>query len=154
MWIREMDERSARKTMEWRYEPPYDLYNDPFSEESLQEKLDGSYRAVLDENGELFGFYCTGESAVIPVGKKLGVYEDAAIDIGLGMCPDMTGKGYGRAFMAAIIEDINTEETLRLSVAVFNERAIKLYEAFGFERAHRFETEKNAFITMLRTSDN
>lgn len=150
MLIKEMDEDSARKTMEWRYEPPYDLYNDPFSEESLQEKLDSSYRAVFDEEGELFGFYCTGESAKIPVGVKLGIYDAPATDMGLGMRPDMTGKGYGKRFMATILEDINAQEALRLSVAVFNERAIRLYEDFGFQRDHRFETEKVEFITMVR----
>lgn len=91
----QMTEAAATEILEWRYRYPYDFYNNEKSEESMAEMLDGSYHIVLNEAGELFGFYCTGKSAQVPAGRKTGAYPSGFIDFGLGMRPAETGQGKG-----------------------------------------------------------
>lgn len=72
---RPMTEGDAREIMAWRYPYPYDFYNGEASDESLQELMNGTYRAV-DRYGRLFGFYCTGAGAQVPAGHERGVYRE------------------------------------------------------------------------------
>lgn len=56
--------------------------------------------------------------------------DDQTFDIGLGMRPDLTGKGKGFGFLEEGINFVKTTykpERITLSVATFNERAIKVY---------------------------
>lgn len=148
-----MDEDLARKILTWKYEPPYDFYNNEVNEEGMREFLAGTYRAITDDEGEVFGFLCTGKSAQIPVGNNYGVYKDNFVDIGLGMHPDYTGKGYGYDFMTFILKYIKENYTgvpMRLSVATFNKRAIHLYEQIGFVKQDKFKTDVADFITMVK----
>ncbi|MCA0987401.1 GNAT family N-acetyltransferase [Guptibacillus algicola] len=150
--IKEMDLDSARSTLSWRYEPPYDFYNNEMDEESIKERLDGSYQAItLDD--ELFGYLCIGEQAQIPIGHKYGVYHERCVDMGLGMNPDYVGKGYGYGFCERIMNHIkenNPGVPIRLSVATFNKKAIHLYEKLGFVKKDKFDTGHAEFITMIK----
>lgn len=133
--IKDMDENLARQTISWIYEEPYDFYNNELNEEGIKERLDGSYRAIIDDNEEVVGFLCTWQTAQIPVGIKYGVYNDKFVDVGLGMNPDYVEKGYGydfSTFVISYIKERNTGVPIRLSVATFNKRAIHLYEKIGF----------------------
>jgi [ribosomal protein S18]-alanine N-acetyltransferase len=60
---------------------------------------------------------------------------ESTIDIGLAMHPNRTGKGKGEAFTRAGVDFSIARyapETLTLSVAAFNNRAIKVYKKVGF----------------------
>ncbi len=151
--MKEMNEDAAIEMLEWKYEKPYDFYNNEINEDTINELLDGSYKVLFDEREEVFGFMCTGEAARIPIGHQYGIYPDNFIDMGLGMNPKYTGKGYGYDFCSFIIQYINENNIgipIRLSVATFNERAIHLYERLGFKKRDRFSTESREFITMIR----
>jgi GNAT superfamily N-acetyltransferase len=63
--------------------------------------LDGSYYAATDEQGTLVGFFCFGAPAQVPGGQLCGLYADDALDIGLGVRPDLTGRRLGREFLTA-----------------------------------------------------
>lgn len=133
-----MTEGIARAIGAWRYKPPYTFYNpDPKAlDEILAQMLDGSYYAVLDDQGELAGFVAFGATAQIPGGHTHGAYRDEALDIGLGMRPDLTGHGLGLEFLEACIafaRERYAPPMLRLSVATFNQRAITVYQRAGFE---------------------
>lgn len=149
--IREMTEEEAIQSLKWEYEPPYDFYNVAYDEESLSERMDGSYKVVYD--GETFiGFFCTGESARVPAGNKTGVYEQDFVDMGLGLHPEWTGQGKGFQFGMKVLTYIKETEPgypVRLSVATFNKRAIRLYENMGFVKKDTFYTSTHPFITMV-----
>ena len=150
--ISAMDGAAAQEVARWRYPPPYDLYN--MSDEPLAL---ASFLAVaadyycIREGGELVGFCCFGEEARVPGGD----YTAPALDLGLGLRPDLTGRGLGRRYFDAVTgyaERAHTPPALRLSVAAFNARAIRLYESAGFREAQRFEATFSGrpFLVMLR----
>lgn len=96
------------------------------------------------EKEQLAGFFC-----VIPVGRD--------VELGLGLRPDLCGKGWGRAFLGQILrflEENYTFESCILSVAAFNQRAIKVYRACGFEDCGVTMRNTNggeyAFLTMKK----
>ncbi|MDY0406748.1 GNAT family N-acetyltransferase [Virgibacillus sp. 179-BFC.A HS] len=151
--IRNMNADFARSILSWKYDRPYDFYNNSMDEEGVREFLSGSYRAIIDDKSRLFGFLCTGESAQVPAGNKYGVYRAPFVDIGLGMNPNFVGRGYGHDFMTFIIGYITqnyTDTPLRLSVATFNKRAIHLYEKMGFVMVDEFASDSAEFITMVK----
>jgi ribosomal-protein-alanine N-acetyltransferase len=107
----------------WRYEPPYDFYDGDVEEVLNPER----YFAAWDEQGELVGFYYFEE-------------KPPDLDYGLGLRPDLVGRGLGLEFFRAGL--VFARERYRprrvfLHVAEFNERARKVYERAGFEVVSR-----------------
>lgn len=68
--------------------------------------------------------------------RRQGRRRHAAI-LGLGVADDLNGRGIGAALMTALLDAADKWLDLRrieLTVFADNERAIRLYERFGFER--------------------
>jgi [ribosomal protein S18]-alanine N-acetyltransferase len=98
-------------------------------------------------------FFCIGDAAKVPIGIQFGAYSEEFIDIGIGMKPELTGHGYGITFFSFILEHIKDhfkDIPIRLTVAKFNQRAIHLYEKFGFIKKMEFKKDPTAFITMVK----
>jgi ribosomal-protein-alanine N-acetyltransferase len=151
--IKNMNENLSIEVTNWKYDRPYDFYNNEMTDEVIAEKLDGSYQALIDDNGELVGFFCVGKSAQVPAGNKVGAYEKNFVDMGLGMHPNLAGQGKGYEFCSYILDYIqeNHRNTpIRLSVATFNKRAVHLYEKLGFVKEDKFNTDTTEFITMVK----
>lgn len=147
-----MNKATAAEILNWRYPYPYDFYNSEMTDEALAEMLAGMYRSVRNDQGKLFGFYCTGQSAQVPACRKVGVYPSGYIDFGLGIEPAEIGQGKGSEFFAFVRREIHAahpEKPLRLTVATFNKRAIRLYENFGFIKDQEFKTDFAKFQTMV-----
>ncbi|TCJ01527.1 GNAT family N-acetyltransferase [Cytobacillus praedii] len=152
-FIRKMTEHFAVEILNWKYEAPYDFYNNDLCTENIKELLEQTYYAVVNENDFLIGFFCIGSSAQVPIGLEYGAYSDGYIDIGLGMKPELTGKGYGYSYFSYLLQYIRetyTDNNVRLTVAKFNQRAIRLYEKLGFERKIEFVNNSTIFITMIK----
>ncbi|WP_430788050.1 GNAT family N-acetyltransferase [Virgibacillus flavescens] len=150
---RKMTQDFAVETLHWKYEKPYDLYNNELNSEAIEELLSYSYFAIVDQDDELLGYFCTGVSAQVPAGNKVKAYSEDMVDIGIGMKPTLTGKGFGTTFFSFILHDIeqaNPNLRMRLTVATFNKRAIRLYEKFGFIKKNKFESDLTEFITMVK----
>ena len=106
---KEMSLEDAMQIANWSYPEPYEIYNLGVSKENIAGLLGGEYSAVYAD-GELFGFFCTGESARIPIEPAASIYKsESAVDIGLGIRPCMTGRGLGRGFLSFAIECIKTK---------------------------------------------
>ena len=144
-----MSQDDARDIATWRYEPPYDFYDADADARDLAELLDatqreGRYFSVRDDDGTLIGFL-----QLDPV--------DDAIDLGLGLRPDLTGRGLGQPFLETGLEfarKLCSPRRFTLSVAAFNARAIAVYARAGFTRTRTFDHETNggvfSFVEMER----
>ena len=137
----------------WRYGGLYTMYDQ--RPELRANYLEPSFRyhSVSDETGALVGFCCFGADA-----RVLGiVYDDEALDIGLGMAPALTGQGRGTAFVAGIVDFAAKHfrpTALRLTVAAFNRRAITVYERNRFVAGQRHQLRRYGvmldFVVMKR----
>ncbi|WP_188385588.1 GNAT family N-acetyltransferase [Ornithinibacillus halotolerans] len=146
-----MTDTYAIEILSWKYEKPYDLYNNVLSGEAILELTSPSYHAIVSDE-KVIGFFCTGKDAQVPAGNQVGAYENDCIDIGLGMRPDLTGKGLGAEFFKYILKQVMEKNSgcLRLTVADFNKRAIRLYEKFNFEKTCEFLRNDQKFIVMVK----
>jgi [ribosomal protein S18]-alanine N-acetyltransferase len=156
--FRSMDITSARQIATWQYPPPYDLYSyDPADvEENAQEMLTPHYHyyTVWDEQGELIGYRCFGADAQVPGGD----YSAAALDMGGGLRPDLTGQGVGAAFMTAAITFAQQQfapVAFRATVAAFNRRALRVCAKVGYRPVQLFESlyTRRPFIILLRDNN-
>ncbi|WP_054941128.1 GNAT family N-acetyltransferase [Paenibacillus ihuae] len=131
-------EQAENIALNWHYDGEYSFYDMEADEEDLAEFLNPEERgnstfAVTKEN-ELVAFFSFSQLA------------DRTFDIGLGMRPDLTGKGNGIEFLRAGINFIQSEfkpDKITLSVATFNLRAIKLYSKIGFKDLETFIQDTN-----------
>lgn len=149
-----MNSMYALEILNWKYDPPYDLYNSEINEDSLQELLENPYKAIVGKDEVLIGFYCAGNSAHVPAGRAIGAYQEKCIDVGFGMKPELTGQGNGKLFLSFILSEISQlvpNCPIRLTVAAFNKRAIRLYKNMGFKEEKEFANEKHTFITMIKS---
>ena len=145
-----MTEQAAREILSWTYLPPYEIYNSEVTEEALQEFAENPYFAIY-KDGALVGFYCTGYAAQVPFGYYFQAYPEGFLDIGLGMRPDLTGQGQGTGFLQFIVNSVETNQALRLTVTAFNKRAIALYKKFGFRQVSAFTNAHDLeFLVMIR----
>jgi len=137
-----MTDGLAAEVGEWQYEFPYEWYDtasDPrrielFSNAVRREGL----RAVIGDDGDLVGFFNF-------------VREGDEVRIGLGMRPDLTGRGLAQPFIQAGLEYARAQwEPLRfrLWVARWNERALRAYRRAGFVEVEHDELSR--FVEMER----
>ena len=159
-----MNEEEARAICAWRYAGQYAIYNIDTdggdNQEAVADMLDrrSPQYAVRDAQGELVGFYAFGTSATISDVDEPALYaENNTIFIGLGMRPDLTGKGLGLDFINAELDFARQQfapDYFRLYVLSFNKRAIRAYEKAGFERVRPFMHHNiygdNEFVEMMR----
>lgn len=135
-----MDLEAALAVVGWRYPPPYDVYSiadSPAEAALFLAARERDYYQLRDGSGELVAFCCFGEEARVPGGD----YSLPALDVGLGLRPDLTGRGHGRRILEAILAfgaARHGHATARLTVAAFNARAIRLYAGCGFAEVARF----------------
>jgi RimJ/RimL family protein N-acetyltransferase len=126
-----LTDEHAQAMLAWAYEPPYDFYDFAADPDDARELLDPAlrerYLAVLGDRGELIGFWY-----VRPRGREF--------EVGLGLRPDLTGRGLGTPFVEAELAYARRQwrpETFRLYVAAWNERARRVYERLGFREVAR-----------------
>jgi RimJ/RimL family protein N-acetyltransferase len=107
----------------WRYDPPYDFYDGDVDPVKNPER----HFVARDDGGALVGFY------------YFEVKGDV-LEYGLGLRPDLTGRSLGLDFFRTGLEfgrELYRPARIRLYVAAFNERAIKVYERAGFRETGR-----------------
>jgi ribosomal-protein-alanine N-acetyltransferase len=110
----------------WRYEGPWAVYD---SEGRLDPGL--GYWAVEGGDGRLAGFGCLGADARVP---GLGD-ADGVVDVGVGMRPDLVGRGGGVPFAAAFLDFAAgrvAADRFRVVVKDWNGRSLRLVQRLGF----------------------
>ncbi|WP_242062997.1 GNAT family N-acetyltransferase [Nostoc sp. FACHB-145] len=146
-----MNVTNAEQLTNWHYEPPYQMYNSTSNPTLIEYLIDpqNAYYSIL-EHDELVAFCCFGKSAQVPGGD----YQREALDIGLGVRPDLTGQGKGRMYIADVLEFARLTfnlRFLRITVAAFNQRALRAWQKAGFVRVQSFLAQKTQqpFIVLV-----
>ena len=150
----------ARAILGWRYEGIYAAYNaNPARlDEGIATLLNplNHYLAARRADGTLIGFCCFGAEARVPGGDYTN---PPALDVGLGLRPDLTGGGLGATFVRAILDEgwrRHDPPRFRLTVAEFNERARRVYARVGFRPLAAFrrggEPDGLVFLVMIGPS--
>ncbi len=147
-----MTAEDAHTIAAWHYQDSYAFYNFDQDPEDLAELLDplgwkDRYYAVRYETDDRVGFFCFAA-------RRDGV------ELGLGLRPDLTGKGWGEAFITAGMEfagNLYTPRRFLVQVAQFNRRAIRVYEKLGFNSEktllHRTNSGEFEFVFMARDAE-
>jgi RimJ/RimL family protein N-acetyltransferase len=149
--FRPITEKDVRQIFTWEYEAPYDIYNLPSEniEEELGYFLDPQNNFFsLFSNQDLTAFCSYGSDARVPGGD----YTEEALDIGMGVKPDLTGQGNGSDFARAVLlYALNSfqPEKLRVTIAGFNERARRVWEKLGFEQTQTFNNPRGKPFVIL-----
>lgn len=151
-----IDETAALEIIRWRYEPPYDIYDFEDTPDTREYILDPQYNfyAMKDENDDLVGFCSFGEDGQVPGGN----YALEALDIGMGIHPDLTGKGFGSKFAVAVLNFASRTfqpTTYRVTIASFNLRARRVWEKNGFQQIQVFthKDSQREFTVMVREAN-
>lgn len=152
--IRPFTPEEARLAANWRYEPPFDIYNgDPDDAEMFLERTEEGYGyyAVVDEDKdqEFIGYCCFGPEARV----KGQAGEPGSLDIGGGIRPDLLSQGIATALFPSILQ-FGTKtfhpKQFRTAVASSNERSTRLCRSAGFEVLRKFEGPGREFQELVR----
>ena len=153
---RPAEKKHAREFVNWQYKPPYDVYNCPPEEigDAVQYNIDptNNVYAMLDQNEELIGYCSYGKDAQVPGGD----YNEEALDIGLMIKPELTGQGMGATFTKEVIRNGIAKyepKKLRVTIAAFNKRAMRIWEKNGFEQNQTFERSENRMGFVIMTKE-
>jgi [ribosomal protein S18]-alanine N-acetyltransferase len=121
--IRGASTEDISEVTSWQYDAPYEFYSGDGEPPRNPER----FFAARDQRGELVGFFYF---------ERRG----DALFYGLGLRPDLTGRGLGLDFVLAglrfALRRYRPKQVI-LDVAAFNERALTVYERAGFEVSAR-----------------
>ncbi|MEJ7761984.1 MAG: GNAT family protein [Thermomicrobiales bacterium] len=141
----------------WRYPGKYAFYDGDARDWRSMLAPEAGYVAVAEACGAVAGFLTFGANARVPGAQAAGLYREEALDIGLGLRPDLTGRDLGQAFLATGLAWAARQfspASFRLVVATFNTRAIRAYERAGFVAGPVFDSpvagREVPFIVMTR----
>lgn len=130
----------ARAISRWRYEGIYAFYD----QEALPMLSLALFRPLLRALG-LEAFIVLDDAS-----ERIGIFtftqRGNAIEIGLAMRPDLTGRGMGLDFVEAGLDFARARYAptrFTLDVATFNERARRVYERAGFKPLETFTRRIN-----------
>ncbi len=152
--FRQLGKEHALSILRWRYLPAYDYYN--FDVDAIQEDLcyltnsKNAFYAILNVHEELEGYCSFGADGQVPGGD----YQTEALDIGMGMRPDLVGQGHGKHYAQAVVRygaNQYRAQHCRVTIAEFNQRAQRVWEQVGFEEIERFVKTDSAeeFVIMI-----
>jgi RimJ/RimL family protein N-acetyltransferase len=137
--VRAATEEDVRLFSAWTYEPPYDVYNvTDSSDEAVRYFLGADVQChVLEESGAVVGFVTFGSDAHVPGGD----YAREALDIGLGIDPELTGNGNGSRYIDAAVTFAHSafnDQRMRVTIAANNVRAQRAWTSVGFLQTSDF----------------
>ena len=147
MYLSVMSEIEAKEICSWEYEGIYSDYDLGGWEKSIEEDSD----ITKSEKREKEFFTVIGEDNNIVGFTRISNIQTLSI-LGLGLKPELCGKGVGGKVLELVIEkskEIFPDKRIVLMVKPFNERAIKCYSKAGFRVINRnFETGGEKYIIM------
>ena len=149
-----MNEESARIVLNWRYDESLNFYNPNSSEieETVQDFLnsENAYYSIFNNRNELVAYCCFGADAKV----KGGNYDTEALDVGFGIRPNLSRRGITFRIINAVYDFAKSHFSttlFRMTVAEFNQQAIRLYEKAGFKQVQKFKREQDGMYFLVFT---
>jgi [ribosomal protein S18]-alanine N-acetyltransferase len=154
-----LDEANAREIAGWHYDAPYDFYN--LNSNEIEQNvhyfldLQNNFYGIFEEPREFVGYCSFGKDGQVPGGN----YSIPALDIGMGICPNLTGQSRGRCYVAAVLnfaQQTFAPLIVRVTIAAFNQRALQVWYGVGFHSVDTFEHQYLSvpFIILVRETDH
>lgn len=151
---RPVDEASAREFLQWKYDPPYEIYNyiPDYLEDDLVYHIDPANNIYsMFQDGELVGYCSFGQDGRV----RGGDYSEPALDIGLMIKPSLTGQGLGSDFVKNVIQYAIRKfqaKKLRVTILESNLRAQRVWEKNRFHKTSSFrrETDQLPFVILIK----
>ena len=142
--IQPASDEALGEVMSWQYDAPYEFY----SGDGLPPLNPERFFVVHDAEDQLVGFYYFEQRG-------------DALFYGLGLRPDLTGRGLGLAFVEeglSFARRTYGQRRVILDVASFNQRAITVYRRAGFKVTGRHVRKMDRwgdveFVDMERPTD-
>ena len=136
-----MIEEYAIDICNWNYDGGYSVYNMPSFDEAKKKNYSIANPSRYSE------YLCYGINKELVAYIKLNFKENNEIYVGIGLKPNVTGKGLGKHILNFALEYIKqnyASYTPMLEVRSWNTRAIKCYTAVGFKPVKTImQTDKN-----------
>jgi ribosomal-protein-alanine N-acetyltransferase len=135
--VRDLTDDDLAEIEGWRYEGPWSVYD---SDGRLDPDL--GYWAVEGADGRLMGFGCLGADARVP--GMAGA--EGVVDVGVGMRPDLVGRGSGARFASAFLEFAAgrvTAPRFRVVVKDWNAHSLRLVQRLGFVRTGTHQVRRD-----------
>ena len=131
--LRPMTADDGEAVAHWRYPGPWAVYDATGPLDPAE-----GYWSVVDEFEAFVGFACFGVEARVP-----GLDErDGVLDVGVGMRPELTGRGRGGPFAEAVLRharEVAGARRVRAVVQQWNERSLRLLRGLGFAETGRHD---------------
>ena len=149
--IRKLRKKDAVEICGWRYDAPYDVYDYP---DWKKIKRDGwGISRWLTRRAEFYAV--TADTRLCGFFRLVDCGDH--IMLGLGLRPDLCGRGLGQELVSLALDTARSlygGMPVRLDVRDFNLRARKCYERMGFREIDRYAdtvlTDTVTFILMER----
>lgn len=129
--ISDLTESSAEQICSWKYEGIYSIYNYPSWKIVVKQKWGISIKAKREKE-----FVSVVDNFHVLCAYIRFIEDKDHITVGLGLRPDLCGRGLGDEFMKLVIaESLRRygKKKIILEVREFNKRAIRCYEKAGFK---------------------
>ncbi len=138
--LRPLTDADRNAIARWHYGGEQQIY-DPGSGALTLRAPD--HIAFAKPDGTLVGYGTFGEDARVP-GGRYEPGETPITDLGIGLAPDIVGRGCGSTALRLLVEEARArvpDTRLRATVATSNARASALVRGAGFLPTHEFVRE-------------
>lgn len=124
-----MTEEEKEIIASWNYTGEYEIYNMPSYQEQKEKKVAfGNPKCAKN-------FYAYYDESTL-IGFTNILEEEKEVFIGIGVSPDICGKGYGQKILQiahSISKTLYPNKPMYLEVRTWNKRAIACYQKAGFK---------------------
>lgn len=124
---------AVKEICSWQYPEPYDVYNYM----SFDKAAKSNSPLLKSENKD--NYICFWEDGTLTA--YINIYKkNETVFLGIGLSPDLCGKGLGKAYLKQGIQAAEKrypDRKIWVQVRSWNLRAIKCYESCGFTQEYK-----------------
>lgn len=136
--VRDWSAADSEAVSRWRYADRWSVYD----QRADDPPTSGRRAVVSAADGRLIGFYCLGDDARVP-GL---VADESVVDLGVGMAPEIVGRGHGEEFALIVLDDVRRRfpgASVRAVIQTWNTRSLTLARRLGFTESSIHRCRQN-----------